>query len=204
MNTQRARAIIGVEVSTRGGVFKICPTNPSGSSPLSSNGLQLEAEPLLLPVQSAKQLPCKKTSSSFVAQTQDRTRDPWIFSPARSQYMGHVSGWTLPLLLCYPSLFWFLLHRWFCASPADPQRELNMRQDVCAGLLLPLWLSINRARLITSIGHGNNVGIKAEEGARMWHIRAARFSGTDLIQSGSVIWSPLNQSWRGESLWKTL
>lgn len=92
----------------------------------------------------------------------------------------------LHLLLCYSSLLWFLLPRSFCASPDDPQRELNM------------WLSINRACLITSIGHGNNVGIKAEQGARMWHIIAAGFSGTDLIQSGSLIWRSLNQSWRRE------
>lgn len=135
----------------------------------------------------------------YVAESRGQTRDPSIFSLTLSQDTRHVSYMYLHLLLCYSSLLWFLLPRSFCASPADPQRELNMRQDTCnALLLLPLWLSINRARLITSIGHGNNVGIKAEEGARMWHIRAAGFSGTDLIQSGSLIWRSLNQSWRGE------
>lgn len=105
-----------------------------------------------------------------------------------------------PLLLYYSALFWLLLHRRFRASPADPQRELPMWQDICnSSLLLALWSGRNGTRLITSIGHGNNAWIKAEKGARMWHIRAAVFSGTDLIQSGSLIWSSLNPSWCGES-----
>lgn len=47
-------------------------------------------------------------------------------------------------------------------------------------LWLVLWSSINRARLITSIGLSDNVGIKVEKGATMWNIRAVGSRGTDL------------------------
>lgn len=74
------------------------------------------------------------------------------------------------LLLYYSTLLWLLVHRRFRASPANPQRELHMQQDICnTSLLLALWSSRNGTRLIASIGHGNNAWIKAEKGARVTH-----------------------------------
>lgn len=49
-----------------------------------------------------------------------------------------------------------------------------------AQLLLMLRSNINRVRLITPTGLSDNVGIKENEGATMWHIRAEGSRGTDL------------------------
>lgn len=88
---------------------------------------------------------------------------------------------------------------------SDPQRELHMRHGSRnAQLSLPLWSSVNRACLITSIGFSDNVGIKAEKGATMWHIRAAGFKGTDLVQSGSLIWRPFELWLTWKLLWSAL
>lgn len=89
---------------------------------------------------------------------------------------------------------------------SDPQRELHMRHGSRnAQLSLALWSSINRARLITSIGLSDNVGIKVEKGATMWHIRAAGFkAGTDLVQSGSLIWRPFERWLTWKFLWSAL
>lgn len=88
---------------------------------------------------------------------------------------------------------------------SDPRRGLHMRHGSRnAQLSLPLWSSVNRACLITSIGFSDNVGIKVEKGATMWHIRAAGFKGTDLAQSGSLIRRPFEPWLTWKLLWSAL
>lgn len=76
---------------------------------------------------------------------------------------------------------WILcISGWSQSSPVT-RRRVDMRHGRRNVQLSPvLWSSINRARLITSIGLSDNAGLNVEKGATMWHMRAVGFRGTDL------------------------
>lgn len=108
-------------------------------------------------------------------------------------------------------LFWLLSHRRphsvFCVSQADvshrqwPAEESQMKHGSDnAQLSLVLCSSINRIRLITSIGLSDNLGIPVEKAATMWHMRAAG----SRAQSGSFIWKPFEPWLTWKILWSVV